>query len=61
MVFHPVLQEAEAAASVTARLLDAASDAGLQVIAVAPNSDAGSVCIFDSNRSAATVTRRRRA
>lgn len=40
--YHPVLQEADNAASEASALLDACVRQGLQVIAVMPNSDAGS-------------------
>lgn len=42
MVYHPVLQEAATAADDTRRILEALTDAGLQVLAVLPNADAGS-------------------
>lgn len=41
-VYHPVLQEADNAADEARALLDACMGQGLQVIAVMPNSDAGS-------------------
>ncbi|KQW83009.1 UDP-N-acetylglucosamine 2-epimerase [Brevundimonas sp. Root1279] len=42
MVYHPVLQEAETAADDARRILDALLAAGLQVLALLPNADAGS-------------------
>lgn len=42
MAFHPVLQEADTAAEQTRAVLQALLDAGLQVVALAPNADAGS-------------------
>jgi GDP/UDP-N,N'-diacetylbacillosamine 2-epimerase (hydrolysing) len=42
MSYHPVLQDGADAAAPAAALLDAAREAGLQVVALAPNSDAGS-------------------
>jgi len=42
MVYHPVLQEADRAASDTACLIDQVLDAGCQILAVMPNADAGS-------------------
>ncbi len=42
MVYHPVLQEAATAADDTRRILKALADAGLQVLALLPNADAGS-------------------
>lgn len=41
LVFHPVLQEAERAEADTTLLLDALDAAGLQILALRPNSDAG--------------------
>lgn len=48
MVFHPVLQEAATAGVDTGRVLDALLGQGVQVVALMPNSDAGS----DAVRSA---------
>lgn len=45
MVFHPVLQEAEQAAEATRLILDSLRDQDIQVLAVMPNSDAGSAPI----------------
>ncbi|MBI2307917.1 MAG: UDP-N-acetylglucosamine 2-epimerase (hydrolyzing) [Rhodocyclales bacterium] len=45
MVFHPVLQEAEQAAGATRLILDSLCKQGMQVVAVMPNSDAGSAPI----------------
>jgi GDP/UDP-N,N'-diacetylbacillosamine 2-epimerase (hydrolysing) len=42
MVYHPVLQEAATAADDARRLLDALIGAGMQVLALMPNADAGS-------------------
>lgn len=42
MVYHPVLQETATAADDTRRILKALADAGLQVLALMPNADAGS-------------------
>lgn len=42
LVYHPVLQEAEAAADDARALLAALKHAGLQVLALMPNADAGS-------------------
>jgi GDP/UDP-N,N'-diacetylbacillosamine 2-epimerase (hydrolysing) len=42
MVFHPVLQEAGSAESVTEMILDALDRAGCDVLALKPNADAGS-------------------
>lgn len=42
MVYHPVLQEAAQAADDTRRILQALEAAGVQVLVVAPNADAGS-------------------
>lgn len=42
MVFHPVLQEAAQAAEATELILDSLRDQGTQVVALMPNSDAGS-------------------
>ena len=41
-VYHPVLQEAERAEADTTLLIDALLEAGCQVVALMPNSDAGS-------------------
>lgn len=41
-VYHPVLQEAETAGQEAGALLDTALEQGLQVMALMPNSDAGS-------------------
>ena len=42
MVFHPVVQSQEIAGNQVATVLSAALDSGLQILAFAPNSDAGS-------------------
>jgi GDP/UDP-N,N'-diacetylbacillosamine 2-epimerase (hydrolysing) len=42
MVFHPVLQEAAQTAEATGLILDSLRDQGTQVVALMPNSDAGS-------------------
>jgi GDP/UDP-N,N'-diacetylbacillosamine 2-epimerase (hydrolysing) len=42
MVYHPVLQEAGSAAADTRTILDALARAGVQVLALMPNADAGS-------------------
>lgn len=42
MVYHPVLQEAATAADDTRRILQAVNGAGVQVLALLPNADAGS-------------------
>jgi GDP/UDP-N,N'-diacetylbacillosamine 2-epimerase (hydrolysing) len=42
MVYHPVLQEAAQAADDTRRILQALDQAGVQILVVAPNADAGS-------------------
>jgi GDP/UDP-N,N'-diacetylbacillosamine 2-epimerase (hydrolysing) len=47
MVFHPVLQEAALAADATNLILDSLRAAGSQVVALMPNSDAGSDRIRD--------------
>lgn len=45
LVYHPVLQEAERAGADTAAVVDALLETGLQIIAVKPNSDAGSLAV----------------
>jgi GDP/UDP-N,N'-diacetylbacillosamine 2-epimerase (hydrolysing) len=47
VVFHPVVQQAEDAALQTQLLADAVMALGLQVLWIAPNSDAGSAAIVD--------------
>lgn len=47
VVFHPVVQQAEEAAEQTQALADALIALGLQVLWIAPNSDAGSSLIAD--------------
>jgi GDP/UDP-N,N'-diacetylbacillosamine 2-epimerase (hydrolysing) len=47
MVYHPVLQEAESAGTQTTLILDILSRQGVQVVALKPNSDAGSHQIRD--------------
>lgn len=42
MVFHPVLQEAELAAGAVRLILDSLREQAMQVVALMPNSDAGS-------------------
>jgi GDP/UDP-N,N'-diacetylbacillosamine 2-epimerase (hydrolysing) len=42
MVFHPVLQEAQQADKATGLILDSLRELGVQVVALMPNSDAGS-------------------
>ena len=42
LVYHPVLQEAARAASDTTLLIDELLEAGCQILALAPNADAGS-------------------
>ncbi|MCC2673785.1 MAG: neuC [Ramlibacter sp.] len=42
LVFHPVLQEADAAGSQASAILDALAAQGVQVMALLPNADAGS-------------------
>lgn len=42
MVYHPVVQEAEAAGAGTAGIIDTLLASGLQLVALKPNSDAGS-------------------
>ena len=42
MVFHPVLQEASQAADATSLIFDCLCDQGIQIVALMPNSDAGS-------------------
>jgi len=42
MVYHPVLQEAATARDDTRRILKAFAETGTQILALAPNSDAGS-------------------
>ncbi|MEJ5991362.1 UDP-N-acetylglucosamine 2-epimerase [Ramlibacter sp. PS3R-8] len=44
-VFHPVLQEADAAGAQAAAILDALAAQGLQVLALLPNADAGSQAV----------------
>ena len=46
-LYHPVLQESGTAASGAIAALDALTEAGLQILALRPNSDAGSVEIID--------------
>lgn len=46
-LYHPVLQESEQAAAGAIAALDALVDAGLQTLALKPNSDAGSANIID--------------
>jgi GDP/UDP-N,N'-diacetylbacillosamine 2-epimerase (hydrolysing) len=53
MVYHPVLQEALTAADDARRILKAVTDAGLQVLALMPNADAGS----DGVRAVLTETK----
>lgn len=45
-LYHPVLQEAEQAPSGAVAALDALAEAGLQILALKPNSDAGSAGII---------------
>ena len=45
-LYHPVLQEADQAASGAIAALDALIDAGVQILALKPNSDAGSAGII---------------
>jgi GDP/UDP-N,N'-diacetylbacillosamine 2-epimerase (hydrolysing) len=45
LVFHPVLQEADAAGAQAGAILDALDREGVQVIALLPNADAGSHAI----------------
>jgi len=52
MVFHPVLQEADDAAAAATTILDALHSHGSQVVALMPNSDAGSDAIRQVLRSA---------
>lgn len=47
LLYHPVVQEAEAAIASTDMLLDALAAIDLQVLALKPNSDAGSAGILD--------------
>jgi GDP/UDP-N,N'-diacetylbacillosamine 2-epimerase (hydrolysing) len=42
MVYHPVLQEAQTAIAGAAAILDALQTRGIQIVALKPNSDAGS-------------------
>lgn len=48
MVYHPVLQEAASAGQDTERILDALLGQGVQVVALMPNSDAGSDAVRDA-------------
>jgi GDP/UDP-N,N'-diacetylbacillosamine 2-epimerase (hydrolysing) len=47
MVFHPILQEAELAGEAATCILNSLINRGVQVVAVRPNSDAGSVAILN--------------
>ena len=47
LVFHPVLQEAEEAGGSAGLIIGALLDQGIQVVALMPNSDAGSDAIRD--------------
>lgn len=47
LVYHPVLQEAEAAAKQAEIVLDALLSSGMAIVALKPNSDAGSRGILD--------------
>jgi GDP/UDP-N,N'-diacetylbacillosamine 2-epimerase (hydrolysing) len=51
MVCHPVLQEAEQAGDAARIMMDALLARGLQVVALMPNSDAGSDAIRDALRA----------
>lgn len=42
MIYHPVLQDAASAGDDTRRILRALTEAGVQILALAPNADAGS-------------------
>lgn len=53
LVFHPVLQEATSAAADTRHLLDALAAAGVQILALMPNSDAGSAEVRSALHAAA--------
>jgi GDP/UDP-N,N'-diacetylbacillosamine 2-epimerase (hydrolysing) len=52
VLFHPVVQQAEEAAAQTRALAGAVRSTGLQVLWLAPNSDAGSAAIADEARAA---------
>jgi GDP/UDP-N,N'-diacetylbacillosamine 2-epimerase (hydrolysing) len=54
MVFHPVLQDAENAGRESAAILAALDRAGLQTVALMPNSDAGSEAIRQALEEAST-------
>lgn len=51
-VFHPVLQEADRARADTEAVLDALCGAGLQILALMPNSDAGSAGVREALQQA---------
>lgn len=51
VLFHPVVQQAEEAAGQTRALASAVRATGLQVLWLAPNSDAGSAAIADEARA----------
>lgn len=48
LVYHPVLQEAASAGGDTENILDALLGQGIQVVALMPNSDAGSDAVRDA-------------
>lgn len=45
LVYHPVLHEADHSGSYVAMIIDAILEKGIQVMALEPNSDAGSACV----------------
>lgn len=49
-LFHPVVQQAEAAAQQVRDLIEAVRQTGLQMLWLAPNSDAGSAALADQAR-----------
>lgn len=57
LVYHPVLQEAAAAGDHVTAIVDALLSAGAQVVALKPNSDAGSGAVRDRLESYAAAGR----
>lgn len=48
MIFHPVVQEADACGAIAELLLSKLQAAGIQVLALMPNSDAGSLAVRET-------------
>lgn len=57
LVYHPVLQEADAAGAHVTAIVDALLAAGAQVVALKPNSDAGSGAVRDQLEAYASAGR----